>query len=117
MMRAAAEKDGFTMYDKWGVLAGDAELLGQVNRLNFDQLAIVDYNVMQAAVLFLGIGRSTFSLVIAYGRARDRGYDIVDHLGRAASPNGQPLWLIGSNDTLVLDDNSHALQIHIAGFP
>lgn len=80
LLRHAAEQQGFTMYDKWQILEADPIQLGKVKKLDFDQLAIVDYEVMLAAEVFFGSKQSTFSAVIAYGRGTRQGYDRFEDL-------------------------------------
>lgn len=78
----------------------------RATELTFDQLAIVDYHVVSKADVFMGVGMSTFSLVIAYGRAERQGVDIIQDVFRKGlrqdSSNQTSPMFIGTNDTMVV---------------
>lgn len=85
-------------------------LLDRVNQLNFDQRAIVDYAIMVAADVFLGIKKSTYSTVIAYDRSTARGYDVFEEFifeGSSGDAKHNMHYspspaLKGSNDTMLI---------------
>ena len=62
---------GFTVIDKWLLLQEHPAMLEEVNSMNFDQQAIVEYSLMVGADYFTGNMVSTLSMVIAYARTMD----------------------------------------------
>ncbi len=110
-LREAAEEQGFVLYDKWQLLERESPSLNlTLSDLSFDHLAIIDYELMVAADIFLGVQLSTFSALIAFGRGEKRGYK---HFGAVFEFDGyrpEPLAgglrpeprLVGTEDTMLL---------------
>ncbi|KAJ8067198.1 hypothetical protein OCU04_004563 [Sclerotinia nivalis] len=62
---------GYQVYDKWELVSSLPDLLKQLQDMEFDAAAIVEYPVLVEAGLFLGVWMSTFSQTIAYARAAE----------------------------------------------
>ncbi|ESZ96600.1 hypothetical protein SBOR_3022 [Sclerotinia borealis F-4128] len=59
---------GYLVYDKWELVSSLPSISSQLQELEFDAAAIVEYPVLVEAELFLGVLMSTFSQTIAYER-------------------------------------------------
>lgn len=53
---------------KWTLAAENMTLISQMNSLRFEQLAIVDYEIMMHSDYFYGVGQSFFAHVIGLQR-------------------------------------------------
>ena len=62
---------GYTVHDKWSILAQDSETLARVEALLFDEKAVVEYQMLRNANFFVGPVMSSMSSLIAYARALD----------------------------------------------
>ncbi|EWC45944.1 hypothetical protein DRE_04737 [Drechslerella stenobrocha 248] len=51
--RELAAARGYSVIDKWGILAGDTESLSQIDKLSFDAKGLLDYAVMLNGYFFL----------------------------------------------------------------
>jgi hypothetical protein len=69
---------GYTIYDKWTLLADQTETLAQLDKLSFDEKAIVEYFTLLKSDVWLGIYASTMSLLIAYARSVDDKDDFFE---------------------------------------
>ena len=80
MFREAMAPLGFTVHDKHSLLNnteawGDEETLKEIEDLNFDQKAVVEYVNLRDASRFLGLLPSTLSYIVAYERTLDQALD------------------------------------------
>ncbi|KAK1973555.1 hypothetical protein LZ30DRAFT_478770 [Colletotrichum cereale] len=64
--------DNYTVHDKWTLLADRPDVLETVDRLTFDQKAVVEYSVLVRGRYFQGNLISTMSSIIAYTRTMDQ---------------------------------------------
>ena len=69
---------GYTVYDKWTLLAGQPEMLEMIDGLFFDQKGILEYEVMVNAKFWLGIITSTLSSLVAYARSVEDADDFFE---------------------------------------
>lgn len=71
---------GFTVYDKMGLLSTSLhpEKQAEVEAMNFDQKAIVEYVMLVSADRFMGVVMSTFSSIVAFARTVDEEGDFFD---------------------------------------
>ncbi|KAK6542854.1 hypothetical protein TWF694_006793 [Orbilia ellipsospora] len=70
--RELAKLRGYTVLDKWGVLANDTESLNEIDKLSFDERGLLDYAILLNSYFFLGTLGSSFSYTLANMRS-DRG--------------------------------------------
>jgi hypothetical protein len=61
-------KNGISVISKWSYLVNDNDLQAQINKLHFDQLAVIDYQVLLHSDYFFGLSLSSFAYSIAYDR-------------------------------------------------
>jgi hypothetical protein len=59
---------GINVISKWTLASENTTLLSQMNSLRFDQIAIVDYEIMIRSNYFYGVGQSSFAYAIAFQR-------------------------------------------------
>ncbi|KAK6344223.1 hypothetical protein TWF696_007865 [Orbilia brochopaga] len=64
-----AAKRGYSVVDKWGILANDTESLSQLDTLSFDAKGLLDYAVLLNSYFFLGTLGSSFSYTVANMRS------------------------------------------------
>ncbi|KAF4628676.1 hypothetical protein G7Y89_g9479 [Cudoniella acicularis] len=86
---------GYMVIDKWSILAENPPLLEEVNAMDFDRQAVVDYGVLLGADYFEGLMMSTMSLLVAYARTMDEEEDFFSTYVLAGSrriPNRERLW-------------------------
>jgi hypothetical protein len=57
---------------KWSLVAENSTLLAEMKDLRFDQLAVIDYEILMQSSHFFGVAQSSFSYAIA--RERGNGY-------------------------------------------
>ncbi|TVY82666.1 hypothetical protein LSUE1_G002011 [Lachnellula suecica] len=76
--RETLEPLGYTVHDKWTLLAGQNETLRKVESLMFDEKGIVEYQVMMEARFWMGVITSSFSSLIAYARTVDDPDDFFE---------------------------------------
>jgi hypothetical protein len=69
---------GYTVHDKWTILADDPETLAKVEALAFDEKAIVEYQTLVEAKYFMGIIMSSMSSLIAFARTVDEEEDFFE---------------------------------------
>ncbi|KAG0651274.1 hypothetical protein D0Z07_1860 [Hyphodiscus hymeniophilus] len=69
---------GYTVHDKWTLLAGQPDILAQVEGLTFDEKAIVEYQTLVQAKFWMGIITSSMSSLIAYARSVNDKEDFFD---------------------------------------
>lgn len=71
---------GFEVVDKSSLLQNwnDAPTLAKVDKLGFDQKAIVEYEILVRSAFFLGPVMSTMSSLIAYARTLDEKEDFFE---------------------------------------
>jgi hypothetical protein len=53
---------------KWSLVKNNDELSRELDKLNFDQQAVIDYEALLSSEYFMGCGASSFSYAIAYDR-------------------------------------------------
>ncbi|KAH8647547.1 hypothetical protein BGZ60DRAFT_345394, partial [Tricladium varicosporioides] len=86
---------GHTVVDKWSILAENPQLLEEVNAMDFDRQAVVEYPVLLSADYFEGLMMSTMSLLVAYARTMDEEKDFFSTYiltGSRPIPNRERLW-------------------------
>ncbi|KAH8598170.1 hypothetical protein B0O99DRAFT_616061 [Bisporella sp. PMI_857] len=86
---------GFTVLDKWTILSENKALLDELGAMDFDQKAVVEYEVLLGADYFEGIMMSTMSVLVAYARTIDDEQDFfTDHLlvNSRRTPKQERLW-------------------------
>jgi len=66
---------GYTVHDKWTLLAEQPELLAYLDGLTFDEKGIVEYQMLVSARFWMGILTSSMSALIAYARSADEHED------------------------------------------
>jgi hypothetical protein len=69
--RDLLELRGYTVHDKWTLLADRKQRLQEIEVLGFDQKAIVEYHVLLASTFWMGIITSSLSSLIAFARTVD----------------------------------------------
>ena len=57
---------GYTVYSKWSFASLNSTLKEELGRLNFDQNAIVDFEVIRHSYAFFGVAASSFSYAVAF---------------------------------------------------
>ena len=60
----------FNVMSKWTLASEDQILFNQINLLKFDQLAILDYEILMLADFYIGSGGSSFTYAVAYERGK-----------------------------------------------
>lgn len=76
MFRDAVKPLGFRVHDKHSLLnTTDPDTLREIEELNFDQKAVVEYVNLKGAERFLGLLPSTLSYIIAYERTLNETLD------------------------------------------
>lgn len=76
IFRQAMAPLGFKVHDKHSLLSTtDPETLKQIEELNFDQKAVVEYVNLKGAERFLGLLPSTLSYIVAYKRTLNETFD------------------------------------------
>ena len=88
LFREAMNPLGITVHDKNSLLNntegwGDEAALGEIERLNFDQKAVVEYVNLRDASKFLGLLTSALSHMVAYERTLDQNFDAPMDAGKA----------------------------------
>lgn len=88
LFREAMNPLGFTVHDKNSLLNNtenweDDAALGEIERLNFDQKAVVEYVNLRDASKFLGLLTSTLSHMVAYERTLDQNFHTPMDAGNA----------------------------------
>ncbi|KAH8896387.1 hypothetical protein GQ53DRAFT_819495 [Thozetella sp. PMI_491] len=79
-LRDILEPLGYVVHDKWTILreGGWHSELAELDDLDFDSKAILDYRVQSSARYFMGSSLSTLSLLIAYERTMDDDVDVFE---------------------------------------
>lgn len=90
IFRDAMAPLGFIVHDKHSLLNntegyGDIETLKEIEDLNFDQKAVVEYVNLRSSSRFLGLLPSTLSYIVAYERTLSLSYSPLLDAGEAAS--------------------------------
>ncbi|PQE07193.1 AlteRNAtive oxidase protein [Rutstroemia sp. NJR-2017a BVV2] len=87
--RERLEPLGYSVHDKWSLVAGQPIISDKLKDMEFDLAAIVEYQVLLEAKLFLGVWMSTLSLLIAFARSANDGEDFYStHIIPGSSRNG-----------------------------
>jgi hypothetical protein len=66
--RTSISSMGVTVISKWSLAAQNQTLLAEMNSLRFDQLALIDYEILRRSNHFFGVGQSSFAYAIAFER-------------------------------------------------
>ncbi|KAM3064864.1 hypothetical protein ACMFMG_011956 [Clarireedia jacksonii] len=64
--RERLEPLGYSVHDKWSLMADQPVLLDKLKEMEFDLAAIVEYQVLVEANMFLGVWMSSLSLSVAF---------------------------------------------------
>jgi hypothetical protein len=76
----------YTVHDKWSLSKDSSEKMAKLEALRFDEMAIVEYQVLLAADYWYGVLYSTMSHLVAYARtASCRGFLLDIHPTREHS--------------------------------
>lgn len=59
-----------TVISKWTLTNDDVELKSQLLAMEFDQVAIIDYEILKKSTVFLGVGQSSYSYAVAFERGK-----------------------------------------------
>lgn len=70
-LRTPLSELGYRVYDKWALVSSRPGLSSQLENMEFDTMAIIDYPVLVEASFFLGVWMSTFSQTAAYTRTME----------------------------------------------
>lgn len=98
---------GYTVHDKWKLLADDQELLDQVNNLPFDHKAIVEYETLVHSKYLLGPAMSSMSSLVAYERTIDGKEDIfTTHIFPGSVRDEKTRWRTYSNTPAMMGDKT-----------
>ena len=63
------DKD-ITVISKWTLSASDTNLRQQLLEMDFDQAAVIDYQILIKSEAFLGVSKSSFSYAVAFERGK-----------------------------------------------
>lgn len=91
LFRETAAKTGWTVLDKWSILERHQDgtaLMQELDALDFDQEAFIDYAMLLISRFFIGTGISAFSYSVAHLRdssGRFTGNDLDDVPGAAVA--------------------------------
>jgi hypothetical protein len=72
--------------DKWSLVYNRPDLFEEMSSLNFDQLAVIDHQVLVKSTHFIGTGLSSFSYAIAWDRGNGNIEDCNCHLADVINP-------------------------------
>jgi hypothetical protein len=72
-IKETANSLDFKVVSKWSLAKENATLLKEFDNLRWDQLAVVDYEILKKTDHFFGVARSSFS----YALAQDRGNGFI----------------------------------------
>lgn len=104
--REAVEPLGIAVLDKWTVFEEDwPEGLQAVEKLSFDQKAVVELVPLTRARYFLGLRLSSMSVVVAQTRTLDEEGDFFEnHVDNGAKPetSGRTMTMSGNENTRLL---------------
>lgn len=110
--REALTPLGYTLHDKWTLLADNQELLDRVNGLPFDQKGIVEYETLVHSKYFLGPVMSSMSSLIAYERTIDEKEDIfTTHIFPGSVRDEETRWRTYPNAPAMLGDETTKLMV------
>jgi hypothetical protein len=87
--RERLEPLGYSVHDKWSLVADHPMMLDKLKDMEFDRAAIVEYQVLVEAKMFLGVWMSTLSLLIAFARSANDEEDFYStHIIPGSRRNG-----------------------------
>jgi hypothetical protein len=87
--RKRLEPLGYSVHDKWSLVASQPMISDKLKNMEFDLAAIVEYQVLLKPNLFLGVWMSTLSLLIAFARSANDGEDFYStHIIPGCSRSG-----------------------------
>ncbi|PQE05036.1 AlteRNAtive oxidase protein [Rutstroemia sp. NJR-2017a BBW] len=87
--RKRLEPLGYSVHDKWSLVASQPMISDKLKDMEFDLAAIVEYQVLIEANLFLGVWMSTLSLLIAFARSANSEEDFYStHIIPGSSRSG-----------------------------
>jgi hypothetical protein len=103
---------GYTVHDKWTLLADNEEMLDRVDSLPFDQKAIVEYETLVHSKYFLGPAMSSMSALIAYERTLNEEKDLfTTHIFPGSTRNEETRWRTYPNAPAMKGDEKTKLMV------
>ena len=103
---------GYTVHDKWSLLADDEETLELVNRLPFDQKGIVEYETLVHSKYFFGPAMSSMSALIAYERSLNDEEDVfTSHIFPGSVRDEDTRWRMYPSTPAMLGDEKTRLMV------
>ena len=103
---------GYTVHDKWTLLADSPTELAELDALSFDEKGIVEYNALVEAKVFIGVIMSSMSSLVAYARTVNEEPDFFD---THVFPGSSKVGLQRTYDAMSIKGNSHTKLLVVNG--